>query len=75
MPAYAGIPVTHRDFCSSLHIITGHARAGAELSIDYEALVRLKGTLIFMMSVSTVGQIASGLMEAGMEENYAVCSH
>ena len=68
VPAYAGIPVTHRDFCSSLHIITGHARAGAELSIDYEALVRLKGTLIFMMSVSTVGQIASGLMEAGMEE-------
>ena len=33
VPAYAGIPVTHRDFCSSLHIITGHARAGAELSI------------------------------------------
>lgn len=69
VPAYAGIPVTHRDFCSSLHIITGHAKAGAELSIDFEALVRLKGTLIFMMSVSTVGRIAKGLMEAGMEED------
>lgn len=68
VPAYAGIPVTHRDFCSSLHIITGHARAGAELSIDFEALVRLKGTLIFMMSVSTVGRIAQGLMDAGMDE-------
>ncbi len=67
VPAYAGIPVTHRDFCSSLHIITGHAKAGAELSIDFEALVRLKGTLIFMMSVSTVGRIAAGLMKAGME--------
>ncbi len=69
VPAYAGIPVTHRDFCSSLHIITGHAKAGAELDIDFEALVRLKGTLIFMMSVSTVGRIAKGLMEAGMEQD------
>lgn len=69
VPAYAGIPVTHRDFCSSLHIITGHARAGAELAIDFDALVRLKGTLIFMMSVSTVGRIAAGLMKAGMEED------
>ena len=66
VPAYAGIPVTHRDFCSSLHIITGHAKAGAELSIDFDALVRLNGTLIFMMSVSTVGRIAAGLMAAGM---------
>lgn len=69
VPAYAGIPVTHRDFCSSLHIITGHAKAGAELSIDFDALVRLHGTLIFMMSVSTVGRIASGLMVAGMAED------
>lgn len=68
VPAYAGIPVTHRDFCSSLHIITGHAKAGAELSIDFDALVRLKGTLIFMMSVSTVGRIAKGLISAGMEK-------
>ena len=37
-PAYGGIPVTHRDFTSSLHIITGHARAGKALDIDFEAL-------------------------------------
>ena len=67
VPAYAGIPVTHRDYCSSLHIITGHAAAGTELSIDFEALARLKGTLIFMMSVSTAGKIAGGLMKAGMD--------
>ena len=47
--AYAGIPVTHRDFCSSLHIVTGHARAGKELSIDFEALEATKGTLVFLM--------------------------
>ena len=67
VPACGGIPVTHRDFCSSLHIITGHAKAGAKLSIDFEALVKLNGTLVFMMSVSTVGQIAEGLITAGMD--------
>lgn len=67
-PAYAGIPVTHRDLCSSLHIITGHARAGAELKIDFGSLVKLEGTLIFMMSVSSSGMIAQGLMDAGMSD-------
>lgn len=66
VPAYAGIPVTHRDFCSSLHIITGHAKASNELTLDFPALVRLGGTLLFMMAVSTVEQIADGLMRAGM---------
>ena len=73
VPAYAGIPVTHRDFAPRCTSSPG-TPAGAELSIDYEALVRLKGTLIFMMSVSTIGQIASGLMEAGMEETMPVQS-
>ena len=43
VPAYNGIPVTHRDFCSSVHIITGHRRAGKEYDIDFKALVRYKG--------------------------------
>ena len=50
-PAYGGIPVTHRDCCSSLHIVTGHQRAGKELAIDFEALVRTGGTLVFLMGV------------------------
>lgn len=66
VPAYAGIPVTHRDYTSSLHIITGHARAGGELSIDYDSLVKLNGTLIFMMSVASLPDIAEGLLKAGM---------
>ncbi|MGE4353871.1 MAG: uroporphyrinogen-III C-methyltransferase [Oscillospiraceae bacterium] len=64
--AYGGIPVTHRDFCSSLHIITGHARAGAPLTIDFEALVRTKGTLVFLMGVSAMPKIVDGLLKAGM---------
>ena len=65
--AYAGIPVTHRDFCSSLHIITGHARAGKELTIDFEALVRTGGTLVFLMGVSAMPKIVAGLLSAGMD--------
>ena len=66
VPAYAGIPVTHRDFCSSLHIITGHAKAGAKLTIDFEALKRTGGTLVFLMGVSALPAICRGLLDAGM---------
>ena len=64
--ADAGIPVTHRDYCSSFHVITGHARAGGQLSIDFEALVRMRGTLIFLMGVSALPQLMAGLLAAGM---------
>ena len=66
-PAYGGIPVTHRDCCSSLHIVTGHQRAGKELDIDFEALVRTKGTLVFLMGVSALEAICTGLLTAGMD--------
>ena len=66
VPAYNGIPVTHRDFTSSLHIITGHKREGSDYDIDFEALVRTKGTLIFLMGVRSLPDIMAGLMNAGM---------
>ena len=67
VPAYAGIPVTHRDFCSSVHIITGHAKAGSELKIDFDALRRTNGTLVFLMGVTALPMICKGLLDAGME--------
>jgi len=69
VPAYNGIPVTHRDFCSSLHIITGHKRAGETYDIDFEALVRTKGTLVFLMGVSACEDICNSLIRAGIDEN------
>ena len=117
VPAYNGIPVTHRDFTSSVHIITGHRRSSGNthsvgraeasrnadaaghtaavihedageknggssvsdrgqsadklnepdgLGIDYEALVRTKGTLIFLMGLSTLPVIMRGLLDAGI---------
>ncbi|NCC44634.1 MAG: uroporphyrinogen-III C-methyltransferase [Clostridia bacterium] len=66
VPAYNGIPVTHRDYCSSVHIITGHKKAGQEYNIDFEALVRTGGTLVFLMGVTALSDICSNLMKAGM---------
>ena len=63
-PAFAGIPVTHRDFCSSVHIVTAHARAGKPLGIDFDSLVRLDGTLIFLMGLTALEQVMDGLLAA-----------
>ena len=67
VPAYNGIPVTHRDHCSSVHIITGHRRKGEEYDIDFEALKNTGGTLIFLMGVKSLPEICNGLLHAGMD--------
>ena len=67
VPAYNGIPVTHRDYCSSVHVITGHRREGEAYDIDFEALARTGGTLIFLMGIAALPDIMGGLMAAGMD--------
>lgn len=66
VPAYAGIPVTHRDYTSSVHIITGHARKGGASRIQYDALVKMNATLIFLMGIGALEEICKSLIEAGM---------
>lgn len=69
VPAYNGIPVTHREYVSSVHIITGHHKAGCESGIPYDALVKVQGTLVFLMGVGALPEIMDGLMRAGMRED------
>jgi uroporphyrin-III C-methyltransferase len=69
VPAYNGIPVTHRDFCSSVHIITGHRRAGKKYDIDFKALTDTKGTLVFLMGIAALADICQGLLDAGMDSD------
>ncbi len=65
VPAYAGIPVTHREYTSTLALITGHEAEGKEDSaIDWEALSRI-GTLIFLMGMKNLPRITSHLLKAG----------
>lgn len=66
VPAYAGIPVTHRDYTSSFHVITGHPRKDGASRIDFPSLVRLKGTLVFLMGISSMEFLCKGLIDAGM---------
>jgi uroporphyrinogen III methyltransferase/synthase len=67
-PAYAGIPVTHREYCSAFHVITGHENPEkAESRVDYPALATLEGTLVFMMGISHLKAIASNLIANGKD--------
>lgn len=61
---YAGIPITHRDLASSLHLITGHRRDEGQ-EIDYATLSALEGTLVFYMGLKNLGSITRGLLGAG----------
>ncbi len=69
VPAYAGIPVSHRGIATSFHIITGHEKAesNGELSLDFENLAKCQGTLIFLMGIANMDFIAKRLMEYGKD--------
>ena len=65
VPAYAGIPLTHRGLTSTVAFITGHEAPTKDKSdIDWQALVGI-GTLVFLMGVKNLGQIAEALISRG----------
>lgn len=69
VPAYCGIPVTHRDYASSFHVITGHEgnhKNGATV-LDYGTLAREEGTLIFLMGLKNLPNIVKSLIENGKD--------
>jgi uroporphyrinogen III methyltransferase/synthase len=64
--AYAGIPLTHRDFTTSVTFVTGHESLGKEVSgIDWLSLSRGNGTIVFYMGVKNLSQIAENLISHG----------
>ncbi len=66
VPAYAGIPVTHRDSTSSLAIITGHEKPDKKISsIKWKELAQGIGTLVFLMGVENLEFICKQLIENG----------
>lgn len=64
IPALAGIPVTHRGVSRGFHVITAHTRSG-ELPEGFDALAALPGTLVILMGLSRLGEIAARLISAG----------
>jgi uroporphyrinogen III methyltransferase/synthase len=81
VPAYAGIPVSHRGIATSFHIITGHEKAESSsnvipaqagissvpVGLDFPALAKCPGTLIFLMGIANMDFIARRLMECGKD--------
>jgi uroporphyrinogen III methyltransferase/synthase len=67
-PAYAGIPVTHRGLSSAVAFVTGHEDPGKdEPQVDWAALARFPGTLVFYMGVRRLARIAERLVAAGRD--------
>jgi len=59
-PAYAGIPVTHRDYATSVTLVTGH-EADDSTGVDWDALAKMHGTIVFLMGFANLPVIASKL--------------
>jgi uroporphyrinogen III methyltransferase/synthase len=67
-PAYAGIPVTHRELASAVAFVTGHEDpAKPESALDWKALAAFPGTLVLYMGVRRLEEIARELVSAGRE--------
>lgn len=70
VPAYAGIPVTHRDATSSFAVITGHEKPGKkDSSIKWPQLATGIGTLVFLMGIENIEYISSQLIQNGRSED------
>jgi uroporphyrinogen III methyltransferase/synthase len=76
VPAYAGIPVTLRHSSTSVTLVTGHEdpAAGTEGSVDWEAVARVGGTIVVLMGVARIRQIAERLMAGGRRADTPVAS-
>ncbi|MFK7863975.1 MAG: siroheme synthase CysG [Pseudohongiellaceae bacterium] len=69
--AYAGIPLTHRDYAQSVRFLTGHLKDG-ELNMDWAALVNQQETLVFYMGLFALPTICTCLIKHGMREQMPI---
>lgn len=65
--AYAGIPITYRNYASSFHVFTGHFQQEQEL--DYSNIAAMEGTLIFLMGMNNLDKITTGLLREGKNKH------
>jgi uroporphyrin-III C-methyltransferase/precorrin-2 dehydrogenase/sirohydrochlorin ferrochelatase len=73
VPAVAGIPVTHRGVTHEFTVVSGHLPPGhPESLVDWDALARLRGTIVLMMAVHNAPAIAASLVTGGREADTPV---
>ena len=64
--AYAGIPLTHRDWAQSVRFVTGHSQAGKELDLNWDSLADPQTTLVVYMGTVNAQIISEKLIDAGL---------
>ncbi|MGL5753393.1 MAG: uroporphyrinogen-III C-methyltransferase [Paraclostridium sp.] len=69
---YAGIPITHRDYASSFHVITGHLKDDENDDLNWNALANNEGTLVFLMGIANLNKISSNLIKEGKSKDTPV---
>ncbi|HID98585.1 MAG TPA: uroporphyrinogen-III C-methyltransferase [Thermodesulfobacteriaceae bacterium] len=73
VPAYAGIPLTHREYTASVALITGHRRFEVkDVDVDWEGLAKGVGTLVFFMGMSSLPRITGHLIRYGRKPDTPV---
>jgi uroporphyrinogen III methyltransferase/synthase len=67
VPAYAGVPVTHRGLATSFTVVTGHSRHAVDTETHWESLAAVGGTIIILMGVAHRGEISRRLLAGGLD--------
>src|SRR5215207_4599808 len=66
-PNYAGIPLTHREHCSSFTVVTGHEDPSKDYTaLDWDHIAKMPGTKVILMGVERIRQLAASLVAGGM---------
>lgn len=68
--AYAGIPLTHRDYAQACIFVTGHARAGSPLELHWDQLARKGQTVVIYMGLNTLPQLCEQLIRHGLPRDW-----
>lgn len=72
-PAYAGIPLTHRDYSSSVTFVTGHESAGKyRPQVNWRAVAQGSETIVIYMGIHNLGRIVPELIAAGLPDTTPV---
>jgi uroporphyrin-III C-methyltransferase len=69
VPAYAGIPLTHRKFASSFAVVTGHEARRARAAVDWDKLATAADTLIILMGLKSLPQTTAELVKHGLSSD------
>lgn len=71
-PAYAGIPITHREYGNSFAVVTGHCSKGKPIDIDWGSLAKAVDTIAIYMGVGNLSYICHQLISHGKNEHTPV---